>query len=140
MLGRIGKNVKEAIMACLCATIPHSYAGAEKKHKISVRVASVQAEISIRVNTYKKRQCHIFDNDVILVYSCCRTILIGLYVCNVLLMLKATNNFNSLEKERRVTCVGLVELLIHSDRIFQYLYVGFLTDSMKTVKALTGNI
>ena len=116
------------------------YAGAEKIHKISVRVASVQAEISTRVNTYKKWQSHIFDSDVILVYSCCLTFLIGLYVCNLHLVLRATNNFTSLEQERRVTFVGLVEQLIHLDHTFQYLYVLFLTDSMKTVKALTGNI
>jgi len=96
-------------MACICGTIPHSYAGAEKIHTISVRVASIQAEISIRVNTYKKQQCHIFDNDVILVYICCRKILPGLYVCNLHLMLRATNNFNSLEQERRVKFVDLVE-------------------------------
>jgi hypothetical protein len=55
-------------------------------------------------------------------------------------MLRATNDFNYLEQERRVTFVGLVERLIYSDHTFQCLYVQFLTDRMKTVKALTGNI
>jgi hypothetical protein len=123
MLGRNGKSGKEAITACLCGTISYSYAGAEKIHKVSVRVATVQAEIWTRDNTYKKRQCHIFDNDVILLYSCCRTIFIGLYVCNLHVMLRATNDFNCLAQERRVTFFGLVEQLIHSDHTFQYLYV-----------------
>jgi hypothetical protein len=54
-------------------------------------------------------------------------------------MLQATNSFSCLEQERKVTFVGLIEQLIHSDHTFQYYYVQFLTDSMKTVKALTGN-
>ena len=41
MLGRTGKNVKVAITAYFRGTIPHSYAGAEKIHKISDTVASV---------------------------------------------------------------------------------------------------
>jgi hypothetical protein len=61
-------------------------------------------------------------------------------LCNLHVMLRATNDFNCLEQERRVTFVGLVERLIHSDHTFQYYYVQFLIDSMKTVKALRGNI
>ena len=60
------------------------------------------------------------------------------FSCGLHLMLHATNN--CLKQERRVTFVGLVYQLIHSDNIFQHLYVQFLTDSMKTVKAFTGNI
>jgi hypothetical protein len=55
MLGRTGKNVKEAIKAYLWGAIPHSYAGDVKIYEVSVRVASVQAEIRTHVNTYKKR-------------------------------------------------------------------------------------
>jgi hypothetical protein len=94
--------------------LPHSYAGDEKIHEMSVRVASVQAEIWTHVNTYKKRLCHIFDNGVIYVYVCCRTIIRILCVRNLHLMLTAISNLNCLEQERKVTFVGLVDQLIRS--------------------------
>jgi hypothetical protein len=61
-----------------------------------------------------------------------------MYVTNR--MLRATNNFNCLAQGRRVTFVGLVEQYIHSHQKFQYLYVLFLKDIIKKVRALTGNI
>jgi hypothetical protein len=82
IIGWIGKGVKGSDNGLIWCTIPDFYAGDEKIHNISVTVAGLRAEIWKRVHTNTKRQCHIFENDVILGYSYYQMILTGLYVYN----------------------------------------------------------